>query len=286
MRQAMRQRTGRRGLVYLILILMMVFFDLHMLEWCMQGGHTNSLIRPEEALRSIRAMQVTQEQLSLFEEWADETMDWQEYLCMYLITGESDQKQLMRDSQRFQSLCGAEYELYCSYIRGLWEDLMYYPLPRSLAHEELTVSYADSWMTERTYGGVRGHEGCDMMASLNERGHYPVVSMTDGVVEKIGWLPKGGYRIGIRSPHGGYFYYAHLYDYAQDFQPGDQVRAGQWIGFMGDSGYSDVEGTVGNFDVHLHVGVYVNQPDGTELSFNPYPLIQALEEKRLAYRYE
>lgn len=286
MKQGMRQAAGRRYLGYLVLILMMVFLDLHMLEQCRQGGHTNSLVRSEEALWNVRAMRVTPEQLSQFQEWGDEAMGWQEYLCMYLITGELDQKQLMQDAQLFQSLRGEEYENYCGYIRGLWEDLTYYPLPSSLAHEELSVSYVDSWMTERTYGGVRGHEGCDLMASLNERGHYPVVSMTDGVVEKIGWLPKGGYRIGIRAPHGGYFYYAHLYDYAQEFQPGDQVKAGQWIGFMGDSGYSEVEGTVGNFDVHLHVGVYVNQPDGTELSLNPYALVQSLEEKKLAYRYE
>ena len=43
------------------------------------------------------------------------------------------------------------------------------------------------------------HEGCDIMAGNNERGYFPIVSMTDGVVERIGWLEKGGYRIGIRS---------------------------------------------------------------------------------------
>ena len=39
-------------------------------------------------------------------------------------------------------------------------------------------------MMERTYGGKRGHEGCDIMASYNHRGVYPVVSVCDGTLEK------------------------------------------------------------------------------------------------------
>ena len=63
-----------------------------------------------------------------------------------------------------------------------------------------------------------------------------MISMTDGKIEKIGWLPLGGYRIGIRSPHGGYFYYAHLASYEKYFQTGEAVEAGQILGFMGDTG--------------------------------------------------
>ena len=63
-----------------------------------------------------------------------------------------------------------------------------------------------------------------------------IVSMTDGVVQSKGWLPKGGYRIGILAPSGGYFYYAHLDSYA-DIKEGDRVKAGDVIGFMGDTGY-------------------------------------------------
>ena len=51
------------------------------------------------------------------------------------------------------------------------------------------------------------------LGRVSQSGFYPVISMTDGKIEKIGWLSLGGYRIGIRSPHGGYFYYAHLASY-------------------------------------------------------------------------
>lgn len=36
---------------------------------------------------------------------------------------------------------------------------------------------------------------------------------------------------------------------------GDQVQAGEMLGFMGDSGYGE-EGTTGQFPVHLHLGIY------------------------------
>ena len=122
------------------------------------------------------------------------------------------------------------------------------------------------------------------MASVNERGRYPVVSMTDGVVEKIGWLKLGGYRIGIRSEHGVYFYYAHLNDYARDFTEGEEIKAGELLGFMGDSGYGP-EGTTGQFAVHLHVGIYVDDETGSEISINPYWVLKWLEQKRLYYHF-
>ena len=174
---------------------------------------------------------------------------------------------------------------FISYIDAVWKDVVYFPVPESEQNDNATVSYSDSWMQSRTYGGKRGHEGCDIMASINERGVYPVVSMTDGIVEQVGWLKLGGWRLGIRSPSGGYFYYAHLYDYAKDFKAGDEIRAGELLGFMGDSGYSDTEGTVGNFPVHLHVGIYINDKDGNEVSVNPYWILRTLDEKKLSYDY-
>ena len=120
------------------------------------------------------------------------------------------------------------------------------------------------------------------MAGKNERGRYPVVSMSDGVVTNIGWLEKGGYRIGITSPNGVYFYYAHLESYAS-VKEGDDIQAGELLGFMGDSGYGE-EGTVGKFDVHLHLGIY-SWDTGEEISVNPYYVLLSLNGKKLKYSY-
>lgn len=173
----------------------------------------------------------------------------------------------------------ADYQNSCY---AIWNDLKYFPVPLSSSDFSLTVHYSDSWMNKRTFGGERGHEGTDIMASRNERGLYPVLSMTDGTVTSKGWLPKGGWRIGITAPGGGYFYYAHLDSYGK-LTVGDEVKAGDFLGYMGDSGYGK-EGTVGKFPVHLHVGIYLKK-DGKEISINPYWILRYLEKHKLKYTF-
>lgn len=168
---------------------------------------------------------------------------------------------------------------YSEYYDAIVKEIVYFPVPKSAKHEEYTVSYVDSWNAERTYGGKRGHEGTDIMANVDSPGLYPIISMSDGVVQRKGWLEKGGYRLGILPPSGVYFYYAHLDSYA-DVEEGDEVKAGDIIGFMGDSGYGP-EGTTGMFATHLHLGIYI-YPEGEETAVNPYPFLKMVEEKKLS----
>lgn len=167
-------------------------------------------------------------------------------------------------------------ELY-GYYREIFSDIRYFPVPL-MGKDAEGVSYVDSWFAPRSYGGNRKHEGTDLMAANNTRGYFPILSITDGVVENMGWLEQGGYRIGIRSVSGGYFYYAHMDTYAPGLKIGDSVIAGQLLGFMGDSGYG-TEGTIGQFDVHLHLGIYVLS-EGMEMSVNPYWILKILEDNR------
>lgn len=174
------------------------------------------------------------------------------------------------------------WDAYVQSCRAIWNDVKYFPIPQSLDDTEDKISYVDSWMFERNYGGKRGHEGTDIMAEKNTPGYYPVVSMTDGVVTEKGWLEKGGWRIGITAPTGAYFYYAHLDSYAE-LEKGDPVKAGDLIGYMGDSGYGE-EGTTGEFPVHLHLGIYLKE--GTEeISVNPYPVLRYAENARIKCVY-
>lgn len=176
-----------------------------------------------------------------------------------------------------------DYKKLYQFYNSMVNDLVYFPIPEDLKGKE-KVYFEDSWGSKRTYGGDRPHEGCDVMTSNNVRGYFPVISITDGIVENKGWLKLGGYRLGIRSKSGGYYYYAHLFSYAEGIEIGDTVQAGELLGFMGDSGYSEVEGTVGNFDVHLHMGMYV-MLDGKETSVNPYSILRYLEKHKLAYYF-
>lgn len=177
--------------------------------------------------------------------------------------GRYEPQDLLKWKRILQSDGRENYERIRAAYAAVWDDIKCFPVTSK------GISFENSWMFERNYGGRRGHEGTDLMPPEQLSGHYRIVSMTDGVVEKIGWLPKGGWRIGIRSPSGGYFYYAHLDSYSQDFQIGEYVAAGTQLGKMGDTGYGPV-GTRGKFDVHLHLGIYIRTENAEEVSVNPY----------------
>ena len=184
---------------------------------------------------------------------------------------------------RLMRLKPEEFRELADFLGSVVTDMEYFPVPVS-AKGYSWVEYCDSWGGERTYGGERTHEGTDVMALNNVAGIYPVLSATSGTVTNLGWLELGGWRIGITSESGVYYYYAHLDSYA-DIKVGDKVNAGDLLGFMGNSGYSKVEGTKGKFDVHLHFGIYYTDENGSEIALNPYHLLKIIENKVLYYQY-
>lgn len=168
-----------------------------------------------------------------------------------------------------------EFSVYMNTVDLIFSELRCFPVVKE--EEQYPVTYQDTWGTERTYGGKRLHEGCDLLAVSNERGKYKVCSMTDGTVKNIGWLEQGGWRIGIESDSGIYYYYAHLDSYEKAFEKGERIAAGQILGRMGDSGYGKEPDTKGKFDVHLHVGIYVKDLNGKERAINPYWFLKQLQ---------
>ena len=273
----------KRAVVYLLAITAIVCFNTGLIDQIQQVAKITHLLDEENTEGLLRQQQISPELYQEFEKYTkDSEFSQSDYPVAHLLT-EHTQKNELEDyltllyqyhSQEIRNMVKSEL--------SIWKDLQYFPVPLSKSSPGMDTSFENSWMFDRNFGGNRGHEGTDIMASENQRGRYPVISITDGVVEKIGWLELGGYRIGIRSPSGGYFYYAHLYDYAREFEIGDEIQAGELLGFMGDSGYGP-EGTVGKFAVHLHVGIYVDNEKGEELSFNPYWILKWLEPKRLSY---
>jgi len=157
--------------------------------------------------------------------------------------------------------------------KSLLSEMECFPVREDRAKKE-TCSFDNGYGGKRTYGGNRKHEGIDIMPSCNEAGYFQIQSVSDGVVEQMGWLPLGGYRIGIRGKSGFYYYYAHLETYAENLKIGKRVSSGEVLGTMGDTGYGE-EGTKGKFAVHLHFGIY-HQVNGKEKSLNPYYLLRYL----------
>lgn len=159
-------------------------------------------------------------------------------------------------------------------IRTLLQEMKCFPVQKDETGKE-SCFFENGYGAARTYGGKRSHEGIDIMASNNKAGYFLIQSVSEGVVEQMGWLPLGGYRIGIRSKSGYYYYYAHMDSYAKGMKVGKQVASGEILGTMGNTGYGK-EGTKGKFAVHLHFGIY-RQVDGKEKSLNPYYLLKGRE---------
>ena len=85
----------------------------------------------------------------------------------------------------------------------------------------------DDFGAVRTYGYTRPHLGHDLMAAVGT----PVVAVE---------------------------YYAHLRQnrpFAENLKEGDKVCAGDVIGYVGRTGYSDTENTNGITESHLHLGL-------------------------------
>lgn len=214
-----------------------------------------------------------------------------EILTTTMLNGDFHPRILSTNSDVFLKYKKEEYLNLQKYYEAIWNDLKFFPVADS------HIYFEDSWMSSRTYLKKKHyHEGTDLFGEHTEPGFYPIVSITDGTVEQKGWIPLGGYRIGIRSTSGGYFYYAHLDSYEKDFMPGDSVCAGDILGYMGNTGYEE-EGTVGNFPVHLHLGIYITVstsenliPGGAsdytpEISVNPFSILRYLRKNIRNYTY-
>ena len=125
--------------------------------------------------------------------------------------------------------------------------------------------YGPSSFTD-TYGAPRAavtwHHGEDIFAPLGA----PILAVADGTVFSVGWNDIGGYRFWLRDRQGNQFYYAHLSAFSPLATNNRQVRAGDVIGFVGNTG--DAQGT----PYHLHFEIHPVSllPMGYDGVVNPY----------------
>jgi murein DD-endopeptidase MepM/ murein hydrolase activator NlpD len=106
------------------------------------------------------------------------------------------------------------------------------------------VSYGDTFGAPRA--DVTYHHGDDIFGRLGQ----PLLACVSGTVFSVGWNKVGGNRLWIVDDQGNQFYYAHLSAFSTAVTNGTRVKAGQVVGFMGDTG--DAEGT----PYHLHFEIH------------------------------
>ena len=150
-------------------------------------------------------------------------------------------------------------------------------------------SHCSDFGVKRSFGFARKHLGHDMMGALGT----PVVAVEGGVVEAMGWNRYGGWRIGVRSfDSKRYYYYAHLQKdkpFAPGLQEGDIVQAGDLLGFMGRTGYSDQENVNNIETVHLHFGIQLVFDESqkeclSEIWIDVYDIVRLLASHRSSIR--
>jgi murein DD-endopeptidase MepM/ murein hydrolase activator NlpD len=119
-------------------------------------------------------------------------------------------------------------------------------------HLRLPVAGADvdameGGFGERRGGGSRGHEAVDILAPR----HTPVHAVDGGRVAKLFFSKAGGITIYQFDPSGRFcYYYAHLERYADGLREGQEVSAGDVIGYVGTSGNAPAN------TPHLHFAVF------------------------------
>jgi murein DD-endopeptidase MepM/ murein hydrolase activator NlpD len=124
-----------------------------------------------------------------------------------------------------------------------------------------------------TFGAFRAdvagkwHHGEDLVAPSGT----PLLAVADGTLFSVGWNDIGGWRLWLRDEAGNEFYYAHLSAYSPLAIAGKRVRAGDVLGFVGDSG--DAEGGPPHLHFEIHpVDLLVHGYDGVVA---PYPFLVA-----------
>jgi hypothetical protein len=108
------------------------------------------------------------------------------------------------------------------------------------------VAWGDSYGAPRPDLPSGWHHGDDLFAPLGA----PLVAVADGTVSSVGWEPLGGWRLWLTTASGDAFYYAHLSGYTRLALRGGHVRAGQVLGFVGNTGDADGGAYHLHFQIH------------------------------------
>lgn len=147
---------------------------------------------------------------------------------------------------------------------GVCNDKVVVPLVFPIAGR---VSWSDTFLADRD-GGQRRHHGQDLMASKMT----PLVACFDGTVSLS---PGNSPIIYLKGDNGWSASYIHVnndtpgtddgkggdrYAFAQGLTSGMHVRAGQLIGYVGDSGNAENTGPHCHFELHKNGAVFNAAP--------------------------
>ena len=128
------------------------------------------------------------------------------------------------------------------------------------------TALANTFQAARSAG--RSHQAVDIMAARGT----PVIAVDDGSIARLQQNGPGGNAVYQHDPQGGYcYYYAHLDAYALGLAPGQAVKRGQILGFVGSTGNASPGAP------HLHFAIYevdAGTPGCNGRPVNPYAVLR------------
>lgn len=120
--------------------------------------------------------------------------------------------------------------------------------------------FTDTWLAPR--GGGRLHQGVDIIAAEGKL----VYAVADGTITRVYYdqessLSGNGVRLTRDDGSGTYFFYAHFSKFGKGIEIGTKVKAGQVVGYVGETG--NASGPHLHFEIHPNGGVAVNPTPAT-----------------------
>jgi murein DD-endopeptidase MepM/ murein hydrolase activator NlpD len=121
-------------------------------------------------------------------------------------------------------------------------------------------SYIDTFGAPRS--GGRTHKGCDIMSPKGT----PAVACVSGTILRTNPTDSGlgGISVTLRGKNGNNYFYAHFDGIASGIHAGASVKAGQILGWVGDTG----DAAPGAYHLHFEI-----RPGGGA-SVNPYATLR------------
>lgn len=133
---------------------------------------------------------------------------------------------------------------------------------RGVRADQLVDTYSDARGEERV------HNAIDIIAPAGT----PVLAAVAGRVLRLFNSDRGGTTLYLLDPdERTVYYYAHLAGYAPGIAAGIQVKQGDVLGYVGDTGNAGP----GNSHLHFEITIVADQKHfWTGVPVNPYPLLK------------
>ncbi len=234
---------------------------------------------PKTEIRDVTSFRVPYSSVSSILELSDKyDLDFAEALTVFSLENnffpektlvETDlksieKKYILNYTKIKDSYAKDKFNKYYELFDGIVDDIVYFPIPYGYGD----YMYGDSFkgtMDEKSFG-------CDIFDRENIKGRLPVVSMTGGTVEKVGYSNSDGYNVTIKSPSGGEYYYSRFEKLSDGLDEGSVIAAGTLLGYMGEAKSAS--------SVSLYIAISPNTNlFGEKIWINPYVFLRLSEEK-------